>query len=116
MDGFRWSFGRLNTPCLQFKLNDLNRSQRLLLHSAAPPTVEAFLHVRIVTSNVNCATEIVVVAISLTQACTQRQRRSVGEHVPVGRVLRHTHAPTDRPTDTARSFVSQCLPLFGTVV
>ena len=39
---------------------------------------EAFLHVRIVTSNVNCATEIVVdvvVAVALTQPCTQRLRR-----------------------------------------
>ena len=45
-DGFRWSFGRLNTSCLQFKLNEVSRSQRIPLHSAAPPTVERGLFAR----------------------------------------------------------------------
>ena len=87
---------------LQFKLNDANRSgysfstvARLRLSS------EAFLHVRIVTSNVNCATEIVVVvvvAISLTRACTQqRRRRRSGSTYQLGvycGIL--THRTTDR--------------------
>ena len=78
------------------------------------------MHVRIVTSNVNCATEIVVdvvvaVAVALTQPCTQRlRRRSLGLSVDRGArtswACTSAYSRTERTTNRARTFVSQYLP------